>query len=119
MFAKTGSGHEAKRNRAESSKQKSISNFTIHDFTLSNFTIHDFTLSNFTIHAGRGVYQCLVALLALSQGWADFNFGEPLTNIGALLYISCAAVLLAMGADSGATEYIYITMYIYIYISSE
>ena len=57
-----------------------------------------------SIRAGRGVYQCLVALLALSQGSADFNFGDPLTNIGALLYISCAAVLLAMGAYSGATQ---------------
>eukprot|EP01043_Picozoa_sp_COSAG02_P050264 COSAG02_NODE_5148_length_4590_cov_5.242485_3_plen_462_part_00 len=47
--------------------------------------------------AGRGVYQCLIALLALSQGWADFSWGDPLTNIGALLYISSAALLLAMG----------------------
>ncbi len=46
---------------------------------------------------GRGVYQCLIALLALSQGWADFGWDEPLTNIGALLYISCAALLLSMG----------------------
>ena len=46
---------------------------------------------------GRGVYQCLIALLALSQGWADFKWNDPLTNVGALLYISCAAVLLVMG----------------------
>lgn len=48
--------------------------------------------------AGRGVYQCLIAVLAFSQGWADFSWDDPLTNIGALLYISSAAVLLVMGA---------------------
>jgi Ca2+-binding EF-hand superfamily protein len=46
---------------------------------------------------GRGIYQCLIALLALSQGWTDFSWGDPLTNVGALLYISCAAILLIMG----------------------
>ena len=39
----------------------------------------------------------MICFLALSQGWREFRWSNPLANIGSLLYIGSAGVLLVMG----------------------
>ena len=50
-----------------------------------------------TTVCGRGVYQILIGCLALSQGFQNFSWHDPLADLGALLYVGSALVLLGMG----------------------
>ena len=47
---------------------------------------------------GRGAFQILIGLLAASQGWQNFSLKDPLADVGAVLYLGMAAVLLFFGA---------------------
>ena len=51
-----------------------------------------------TTVVGRGAFQILVGLLAASQGWQNFSLTDPLADLGAVLYLGMAAVLLFFGA---------------------
>jgi hypothetical protein len=58
------------------------------------FNDNDWQLMVLSTVAGRGLYQLMICFLALSQGWQEFSWSSPFANVGSLLYIGCAGVLL-------------------------